>query len=128
MHASRQQINDKKIGMLLKRADFLRVGKAQRKWVSKSMIVQMGKRPAGSSIDPAAIRYGITVTKKTYKAAVKRNRIKRRLRACAQEALLEGGLPGHDYVLIGRQDTLSLPYSALVKDLRWCLKRLGTQT
>jgi RNase P protein component len=32
--------------------------------------------------------------------------------------------PPIDIVLVGRAETATCPYSSLVKDLRWCLKRL----
>jgi ribonuclease P protein component len=34
------------------------------------------------------------------------------------------GAPSHDYVLIGRQETLRRPYSLLLQDLRTALKRV----
>lgn len=58
---------------------------------------------------------GLTVTKKTGNAP-ERNRIKRRLRAalraCAGEFRAQ-----HDYVLVGRRDALTLPFSKVVSDL-----------
>jgi ribonuclease P protein component len=58
---------------------------------------------------------GLTVTKKTGNAP-ERNRIKRRLRAalraCADEFRAQ-----HDYVLVGRRDALTLPFSKVVSDL-----------
>ncbi len=71
-----------------------------------------------------AIRLGFTVTKKTFKSAVKRNRVKRRLRALAREIITPLAKPGYDYVLIGRPATLDTPYDVLKKDLKWCLKRM----
>lgn len=35
--------------------------------------------------------------------------------------------PRHDYVLIGRQETLRRPYALLLQDLRTALKRVGTE-
>ena len=71
------------------------------------------------------IRIGYTVTKKTESSSVKRNRIKRRLRAAAAAVLSEGVAPGHDYVLIGRPMSATRPYETLCGDLRWCLEKLG---
>lgn len=107
------------LGRLKERSDFLRVGKAGHKWVSPTVIVQIA--PAGGDIKS----FGITITKKSLKKAVDRNRVKRRLRAAAAE-VLPARLPGDmDCVLIGRPATLSADYQAILKDLRWCLKRLG---
>ena len=58
---------------------------------------------------------GLTVTKKTGNSP-QRNRIKRRLRAavraCAPELQAQ-----HDYVLVGRREALTLPFSKVVSDL-----------
>ena len=58
---------------------------------------------------------GFTVTKKTGNSP-ERNRIKRRLRAavraCATELKAQ-----HDYVLVGRREALTLPFSKVVSDL-----------
>jgi ribonuclease P protein component len=58
---------------------------------------------------------GYTVTKKTGNSP-ERNRIKRRLRAAARAC---GTLfqPQHDYVLVGRREALTLPFSKVVSDL-----------
>ncbi len=57
--------------------------------------------------------------------AVVRNRVKRRLRALADELLADGARPPGDYVLIGRKATLRRPYSALLGDFRWALRKVG---
>lgn len=102
---------------LKKRADFLRLQKDGKKWVSPTVIVQAGAGETGE------IRYGLTATKRTGNA-VARNRIKRRLREAVRAVLPDTKLP-FDIVLIGRTETATCEYTALVKDLRWCLKRLG---
>jgi ribonuclease P protein component len=101
---------------LKRRSDFLRLQQDGRKWVSPTVIVQ-----AGTGKD-SAIRYGITATKKLGNA-VTRNRVKRRLRAAVRKSIADGALP-FDIVLIGRTETATCPFETLVKDLRWCLKRL----
>ena len=58
---------------------------------------------------------GLTVTKKTGNAP-ERNRIKRRLRA-ALRACAPQFRAQHDYVLVGRRDALTLPFSKVVSDL-----------
>lgn len=70
------------------------------------------------------MRMGYTVTKKVSKKAVVRNRIKRRLRALAADIMPLYAVDGHDYVLVGRGETLDKDYLSLQKDLKWCLKRL----
>ena len=58
---------------------------------------------------------GLTVTKKTGNSP-ERNRIKRRLRAAAR-ACGDQFHAQHDYVLVGRREALSLPFSRVVTDL-----------
>lgn len=113
---------DIQISSLKQRADFLHLNKSGKKWVSKSMIVLTKSRD-----ETPHIRFGITITKKIFKSAVKRNRVKRRLRALAQDLLSVHGRAGYDYVLIGRTDTLDKPFTDLKKDLTWCLKKLHNE-
>jgi len=77
--------------------------------------------------DRNAARIGFTVTKKLGNA-VTRNRIRRRLRAAAGQALPDLVQDGHDYVLIGRQGTISRDFGALKGDLASALKRFHRGT
>ena len=115
-HATQPDIQS--LPTLKNREDFLRVQKHGKKWVSKSLILQIAENECEH------MRTGYTVTKRTFKSAVKRNRIKRRLRAVSYDILPAHAKTGYDYILIGRQDTLTRPYDDLLKDLKWCLKRL----
>ena len=121
MHASRSKMVQ--VGRLKKRSDFLRLQKSGQMWVSKSLILQAMEQPEGQQHEP--FRFGITVTRRTVKSAVGRNRIKRRLRALAYDTLPDMAKRNTDFVLIGRADTASFPYSDLERDLKWCLKRLS---
>lgn len=140
MHATKEQI--KQISVLKKRADFLYLNKSGKRWVSQGLVIQAAPRPPAKATEKTdaasappqetqaqdsdtSIRFGITVTKKTFKSAVKRNRIKRRLRAVACEILPAHARQGCDYVLIGREATLDRPYDVLKKDLIWCLNKMG---
>jgi ribonuclease P protein component len=117
MHTSQETM--KSVARLLKRADFLCVQASGKKWVSKSLVLQIADNPSGTT------RFGLTVTKKVSKSAVVRNRIRRRLRAAAYDVIPVHSSPGHDYVLIGREETATRPYEDLTKDLEWCIKRLN---
>lgn len=108
-----------KLGRLKKRPEFLSVNAAQTKWVSDTVIVQA--KPAQT---PETFRFGVTATKKTGNAVI-RNRIKRRLRAAIDELARDHNFNGFDIVLVGRVQTAECDWDKLVKDLRWCLKRLG---
>ncbi len=77
--------------------------------------------------DADAARIGFTVTKKLGNA-VTRNRIKRRLRAAASQALPNLVHDGHDYVLIGRQGTIARDFGALKGDLTSALQRFHRET
>ena len=70
------------------------------------------------------IRVGYTCSKKVGNA-VAQNRAKRRLRAAAHEVLPQMGMPGWDYVLVGRKDeTAAIDFQQLLNDLRTALSRI----
>lgn len=113
---------------LKKRTEFLRVAGTRRKWVTQGLILQGAPRPgikpdteyAGEDL---LARVGFTVTKKVGKAVV-RNRVRRRLRAVAEQLMTELALPGWDYVVIGRNQTIDRPFEKLVDDMRFALRRV----
>lgn len=117
----------KKITVLAKRSDFLRIAGANKKWVSDSMIVQVAKMPepdaSDFSDDSLGIRVGYTASKRVGNA-VQRNRAKRRLREVVRQLLWDKGKKGHDYVLIARTAILDMPFDQLIRDFSWCFKRL----
>jgi ribonuclease P protein component len=124
MRVTRGQMTN--IGRLLKRADFLRVQGAGKKWVTPTCIVQISES-VGDSV--SVYRYGLTIPKKIWKRAVDRNRVRRRVRA-----ILLGVLADHlantapacpmDIVLLPRAPALTADSTALEKDIKWALKRL----
>lgn len=129
MHARCTQA--RRLISLKKRADFLRARTQGRKWVSEGLILQAVRRTVSDSSAPVSppppldlIHFGITVTKKTDRRAVVRNRIKRRLRAAAAESLVRADR-AYDYVLIGRVETLTRPYERLCRDIIWCLSKMS---
>ena len=100
-----------------KRKDFLAAARA-RSQARQSVVVQIRDRG-----DEAAPRLGLTTTRKLGNA-VKRNRIRRRLRAAARAVLEARARPGHDYVLIGRQASADVPFDRLVADLGKAVDKL----
>jgi ribonuclease P protein component len=101
---------------LRQRADFLAAAAAV-KVSTKGFILQMRDRR-----DDGPARVGFTVSKKVG-TAVERNRIRRRLREVVRGAS-DATRPGRDYVLIGRRAGLSAPFSALMEDFKFAVRRL----
>ena len=99
---------------LRKRRDFLAAARA-RKCAEEGLVLQARQRG-----DEAPPRIGFTVTRKVG-SSVTRNRAKRRLRAAAAEVLSLAAKDGYDYVLIGRQATLTRRWPDLLNDLRHAL-------
>ena len=93
---------------LRKRAQFLNAARGRRAGRTAFSLQAI----AADADEPGV---GLTVTKKTGNSP-ERNRIKRRLRAalraCAPEFKAQ-----HDYVVVGRREALTLPFSKVVSDL-----------
>jgi len=68
-------------------------------------------------------RVGFTATRKLGNAVV-RNRVKRRLRALAEQHLKPVAMTGFDYVIIGRGATADRPFAELQEDLRRAFARV----
>jgi ribonuclease P protein component len=111
---------------LKRRAEFLRVAAERTKWVAPGLVLQARPRShdARDLLSADAIRVGFTVSRKVG-GAVARNRARRRLRAAVAALLPSHGRPGFDYVVVGRQATLTRPFEALLGDLTMALARLG---
>jgi ribonuclease P protein component len=106
-----------KAGRLKKRPEFLCVAKDGKKWVSDSVIVQY------LPIATPRAQCGFTATKKIGNAVI-RNRAKRRLRAAMDLLQTDKTLNPAHIVLIARNTTATCDWDKLVKDTKWCLKRL----
>ena len=110
-----------KPGRLKKRPEFLCVAENGKKWVSDTVIVQ------AMETDRGQIRFGFTATKKVGNAVI-RNRAKRRLRAAADEISKMHDLKSADIVIIARDTTSTAEWDEIIKNLKWCLKRLEVLT
>jgi ribonuclease P protein component len=110
-----------------KRADFLNIAARGKKAVSHGVIVQALEKPQDQTEFAPPLRLGFTVTKKLGNAVV-RNRIKRRLKAAAAEIFPTYGKSCVDYVLIGRIGTLTRPYTDLLGDLKYTLRKIEKET
>ena len=109
---------------LTRRAEFLKVAAARRKWAAPGLILQAAADSRGPEGRDLPWRIGFTASRKVGNA-VARNRARRRLRAIAAETMSSHARAGHDYVLIARAGTLTRAYRALVEDLEEGLKHLG---
>ena len=116
------------VGRLKRRADFLRVAAARRKWAAPGLILQVAPQPESAPEDnreenrPEEIRVGFTASRKVGNA-VKRNRARRRLKALVAEMIANGANPGLDLVLIARTSTVDRPFDELRRDLQQSLQR-----
>jgi ribonuclease P protein component len=110
-----------RLGMIARRADFLRVAKGSRA-AAKGVVLQLLTETPLSE-DAPQIRVGFTASKKVG-GAVQRSRAKRRLRDAARDILAAHGTPGSLYVLIARPETLIRPFDRLKANQRWALARV----
>jgi ribonuclease P protein component len=124
LHSAGEPHTKVKVSRLLKRADFLRLNRG-RKWAAPGLVLQMAETPLADPFQTKAtdIRVGFTVTKKVGNAVI-RNRAKRRLREASRAVLPLYAAPGHDYVLIGRDATLTRPFATLIEDLKQALRKV----
>jgi len=105
------------IDVISRRADFL-AANGGRRAATPGFVLLVRSR----ADDNAAMRLGITVTKKIGNAVV-RNRMKRRFRALAREVFPVAGVAGADHVLIGRAGGIEREFSALKRDLGNALEK-----
>ena len=107
---------------LKKRGEFLRVASAQRNFVTPSLILQALPHEHTEAGDLAPVRVGFTVTRRVGNAVI-RNRVRRRLRAAAENILPQFQTLDSDLVIIGRRAALSQNYANLTEHLKSALAR-----
>jgi len=115
------------IARLKRRAEFLRVADSRRKSVTPGLILQMGRAVAAADAagkSAGIVRVGFTASRKVG-MAVERNRARRRLKAAVAAVMPLHAAPGHDYVVIARNATMTRPFRALIGDLEAALRQLG---
>lgn len=101
---------------LKNRPDFLKAARAKRQSTAGFTLQARKRNDSDTGVNPHDIRIGYTCSKKVGNA-VARNHAKRRLREIARTGLPENGLPGWDYVLIGRHSvTSNRDFATLQKD------------
>ena len=108
------QVKIARVVRLKRRADFLRAAKGRR-WHGAALSLQGNGRDRGdASVESSdgGPRVGFTLTKKVG-CAVIRNRARRRLREAVRLSPDLPLQPGFDYVIVGRESALRLPFEAL---------------
>ncbi len=114
-----------RLARLKTRRDFLRVADTRARFATPGLILQVRRHGADEESALPAIRVGFTVSKKVGNAVV-RNRVKRRLRAAADEIIATHSKPGRDYVLVGRRESEERAYPDLLADITTALNRTGS--
>ena len=97
-------------GRIKKRRDFLRAASRGKRAARPGLVIQ------ALATEPGSLRLGFTVTKKVGNAVV-RNRVRRRLREAMRLVAALHAKPGHDYVIVGREDVLAAPFGQLADEL-----------
>lgn len=100
---------------LKKRKDFLAAARGTRHHAA-AFVLQVGN-PAPDAPNDAPARFGLTITKKTFASAVRRNRIRRRLREALRQGAALSAPPGRDYVFVARENAIDLPFARLMSDM-----------
>ena len=96
---------------LKRRRDFLLAAKG-RKTSRRAFLLETRRRD-----DDGPGRFGFTVTKRTARKAVERNRIRRRLKEAVRLLSPDQVVAGFDHVLVGRRSALTGSFQAIAADL-----------
>lgn len=104
---------------LKKRADYLALRQGARAQAASFLMTRRRRND-----ESALVRVGLTVTKKLG-GAVRRNRIRRRLREAVKEIFPHFAEPGCDYVLIARGPAFDRAWGDLLDDVKRALLRLS---
>ena len=89
-----------------------------RKAARPAFVLQARKR--GDDGPPC---FGFTISKRSAKLAVERNRIRRRLKEAVRRVADAHAEPGCDYVLVGRRRALAEPFAELEASLLGALRQ-----
>lgn len=104
----------KKINRLKKKKDFQRVYQSRFRFNLPEMTIQWRPLPGQNSLS----RFGIVVSNKISKSAVKKNRAKRLLREAIRILIKENKTPpGLDFVINAKKPILDANYQGLYKTL-----------
>ncbi|MFJ5368514.1 ribonuclease P protein component [Bosea sp. CER48] len=113
-----------RLARLTQRKEFLAAADNGRRFRSPAFMAQV--RDCTPEEDRDGLRLGLTASRKTGNA-VKRNRIRRRLRAAAAQALRDQTGKRCDIVVVARAEVLGADFHALVADLSIAIDRARPQ-
>jgi len=113
-----------RLARLTQRKEFLAAAEHGRRFRSSAFLVQV--RDTAPEEGRETLRLGLTASRKTGNA-VKRNRIRRRLRAAAAQALHDQTHKPCDVVIVARSEVLGADFHALVADLSIAIDRAKPQ-
>ncbi|PZN98198.1 MAG: ribonuclease P protein component [Hyphomicrobiales bacterium] len=111
-----------RLARLTQRKQFLAAADQGRRFRSSAFTVQVRDADADEEREPAGLRLGLTASRKVGNA-VKRNRIRRRLRVAAAEALAAQADRRCDIVIVARSETLKIGFRMLVNELSVAIDR-----
>ncbi|MET3590174.1 ribonuclease P protein component [Bartonella silvatica] len=104
-----------------KRADFLAVRTGEKRRGPLFLLEVKSRQKTEENELPLVVRVGFTVTRKNGNA-VKRNRIKRRLREAVRIGVTNNMEAGTDYVIVARPDVLHVSFASLINELNQRIK------
>lgn len=118
-----------RLARLTQRKQFLAAADKGRRFRSSAFTVQVldaPQRGADEAPLPDGLRLGLTASRKVGNA-VKRNRIRRRLRVAAQQAFATQTSRPCDVVIVARPETLTTDFATLVSELSQAVERARPQ-
>ncbi len=115
-----------RLARLTQRKQFLAAADKGRRFRSSAFTVQVRDADHAETRDAAGLRLGLTASRKVGNA-VKRNRIRRRLRVAAAEALASQADRPCDVVIVARPETLTTGFRKLVDELSVAIERARPQ-
>ncbi|WP_017344978.1 ribonuclease P protein component [Bartonella birtlesii] len=104
-----------------KRADFLAARTGEKRRGPLFLLTVKSREQTATMESLPVARVGFTVTRKNGNA-VKRNRIKRRLREAVRIGLTENMEAGTDYIIIAHPDVLHASFTSLINELNRRIK------
>lgn len=120
-----------KILKVIKTDEYKAINKSNDKFYAQTLILLRKKTPETYNFNKELgknaenfCRVGYTASKKVGNA-VTRNRAKRRLKEAVRKIFPELAQSGYDYVIIAKAAIKNADFEKILKDLKFCVKRIG---